>query len=119
MKWLFHLILACFVVSLPALAVDFTVSGQGLPSTAASPTSDQGKALTTSIKITTIVISNTSNSAQTVTVNDCQGTPFYLYKAYPIQPLTTWIFSAAVPFAGCLQWSASSTSVMGTIVGAQ
>jgi hypothetical protein len=120
MKQLLLVVLISLGLSIPSFAGTFTVSGQGIPSSAASPTSDQGKALTTSLQLTTLVIANTSASSQTVTVNDCQGTPFYLFKAAPIPAGTTWIVNAtAIPFAGCLQWSASSTAVMGTIVGAQ
>jgi len=119
MKYLLALISISLALSLPAWAANFTVSGQALPPTATSPTSDQGKALTSSLATTTIVIANTGNSSQTVTVNDCQTTPFYLFKSYPIPALTTWTVTASVPFGGCLQWSASATSVMGTIVGAQ
>jgi hypothetical protein len=121
MRHLFLLAVACLVLSLPAMALDFTVSGQGLPPSVASPTSDQGKALTSSLKVSLLVIVNTGSVSQTVTVNDCQGTPFYLFKATPIPALTTWTVStpAGMPFAGCLKWAASSTTVMGTITGAQ
>jgi hypothetical protein len=118
----YALALLTLLIAAPAFAVDFTVSGQGIPTSAASPNSDQGKSLSAGSTLATlIVIANTSNSTQTVTINDCQTTPFYLFKAYPIPALTTWILNLGqgLRFVGCLQWSASATSVMGTISGAQ
>lgn len=112
-------------LSLTTLAADFTVSGQGIPASPASPTSDQGKSLASSVVAQLIVIANTSNTPQTITILDCQGTPFYLFKAYPIPALTTWVVNLSagpnggLRFGGCLQWSASATSVMGTIAGSQ
>lgn len=97
----------------------FHVSGQQLPGSLTSPTPIEGIALTTSVAVDSIVISNTDSVAHTVTIEDCQGTPFILYNAYSIPATTTWFTGpmAGTRFTGCIKWSASDTHVMGTIVG--
>lgn len=124
-----RLIRSLFVLSLWAglglaqtAETHFTVSGVGLPSTLTIPTSDQGQTLNRSLTVMVLVISNTSGSQQTVSVQDCGSTPFQLFASAPIAAAgssgATWVIPlSGTRFSGCIKWSASSTSVMGAIVG--
>lgn len=97
----------------------FHVSGQGMPASLTSPTSDENRPTNRSLLLDTLVIANNSGAQQTVTLQDCQTTPFKFFNGAPIPAGTTWVLSFVngIRFQGCLQWSASSTSVMGTLVG--
>jgi hypothetical protein len=94
------------------------VSGAALPLSVTSPTPIEGTALTQSVGVTMLVISNGTASTQTVTVEDCASPPFILFNGYAIAANNTW----TVPmfdtrFQGCFRWFASSTTVQGTATG--
>ena len=119
--------LLIFLIAFSASAADasgppFTVSGMSLPASLASPVCDQGAAcgtsngaLTRSVMVLSLVISNTDSSSHTVTVEDCQSTPFQFLPAVTVAANSTLPYSGQFRFAGCLQWSASSTKVQGSI----
>ena len=97
----------------------FHVTGQSITGTLASPATVEGGTLATSVNIDFIVIANKDSSAHTITIQDCTPTtPFVLFNAYSIPATTTWTIPLGNSrFVGCLQWTASSTNVWGTIVG--
>ena len=98
----------------------FHVSGQALPAVLASPTSIEGKVLNVSSTISILVIANTDTTSHTVTIQDGQTTAFKLFNAYTIEAGATWVVPLnGTRFEGGLNWSASDTKVMGTIVGEQ
>jgi hypothetical protein len=102
----------------------FTVSGQGLPSSLASPSCDQGSScggstpgtLSRSLMVENLVVVNTDTSSHTFTLEDCQATPFVLYSASTLTAGQVITLAGPVRFSGCLQWSANSTKVMGSVV---
>lgn len=113
-------LVALLAVGLCSAANDFHVSGAGLPASLTVPTSDEGKVLSTSVNVTTVVIVNTDASPHTVTIQDCQTTPFKLSNGYTITPGTTWTFNLnGIRFQGCFKWTANSTTVQGAVVGIQ
>lgn len=97
---------------------NFQVTGQTLPPTLTSPSKVQGGTTNTDTDVTYLIIANTGSSDRTVTVADCSVSAFYLFNAYTIPAKAMWGLPLAnTRFKGCLKWSASSTEVMGTIVG--
>lgn len=104
---------------------EFHVSGQNLPTSIGSPTAVEGGALdaatigaTSGIVIDMLIIANTSSSSQTVHIEDCGSTAFLFFNDYPIAAKTTW--TIPIPntrFTGCFKWSASATTVQGTVTG--
>jgi hypothetical protein len=118
------LILGSLIASSLSGIVGWTVAGTALPPTLTIPTPDQGASfpnLNRSVTTNNIVISNTDSSVHTVTIQDCQATPFKLLNATTIPAVGTagnpLIMSGPIRFTGCIKWSASSTTVMGTMVG--
>lgn len=116
-----------FLFAFAAASADgppFTVSGQALPSSLASPACDQGSAcggstpgtLTRSLATDQVVIVNTDSGSHTFTLEDCQTAPFVLYSASTLTAGQVLYIPGPVRFAGCLQWSASSSKVMGSVV---
>jgi hypothetical protein len=100
----------------------FHVTGQQIPATLTSPATLEGATTSTNVNVDFIVIANTDGSAShTVTVEDCSSpNPFILFNAYPVAAGTMWpVPMGNSRFVGCLKWSASSTSLMGTIVGSR
>jgi hypothetical protein len=96
------------------------VPGTPIPGSLTSPTPAQGGALTQTVLVHQITIANTSSSAQTFTIEDCQGTPFLLANGVSIPALTTFLYPlAGTRFVGCFKWSASATSVQGSMVGSR
>lgn len=95
------------------------ISGRPLPTSLAIPTSDEGVPMDRSRLVSSITLVNGSGSTQTVTVQDCQVTPFVLFNAAPMAAGQTWIisYSESVRFQGCFKWAASSASVQGQASG--
>lgn len=122
LKSICFVLLLCFIcVNVTAFA-NITVSGVGLPAVLASPTSDQGVALTRSMTVTSMTLANNTSSAQTITIQDCQTTPFQLFdgtNGSSIAAGDKWFISGPIRFSGCFKWAASSTSVQGTLTGVQ
>lgn len=97
---------------------NFQVTGQTLPPTLTSPTKVQGGTTNTDTDVMLLILANTGSTDRTVTVTDCSSSVFYLFNAYTLPAKAMW----ALPlyntrFKGCLKWSATSTEIMGTIVG--
>ena len=96
----------------------FHVSGQQVPAVAASPATLEGGTLNTSVNVDFLVIANSDTSSHTITVVDCASTPFLLFTAAPVAAQTTWTIPLGnMRFTSCFQWSASSTTVYGSVVG--
>ena len=97
----------------------FHVLGVALPASLAAPAALEGINLaTTSVNVTHLVLVNTDSSDHTVTVSDCQSTPFVLFNGETIAAKTMWpVPMGNVRFGGCFKWTASSTTVMGAVTG--
>ena len=111
---------AAAVAQSPDRRTQFHVTSSGLPASLTVPSTIEGRSLNNrNVNVEFVVIANTDPAnVQTVTIQDCQMTPFKLASAYPIQPLQTWFIPlGGATFVGCIKWSASSTNVMGSIVG--
>src|SRR6266849_1923423 len=79
------------LASQPRSPRQFHVTGQAIPTSAASPAALEGGTLNTDVNVDFLVISNTDSSSHTVTVVDCTAvTPFSLFTASPIAALTVW-----------------------------
>lgn len=116
-------LLLALVVAVQLLAfTSITVSGVGLPSMLASPTSDQGRVLSTTVTINSLTLANNTASTQTVNIQDCQSTPFKLFDGSNGSTMAAgdkWFVNGPIKFQGCFKWTASSTSVQGTLTGVQ
>ena len=97
----------------------FHVTLNALPSSLTAPTPIEGGALTTSVNVDFIVLTNPDASAHTVTVEDCTATtPFTPLNAVSLPANTTWgLPFGNTRFVGCFKWSSSSALVQGSVVG--
>jgi hypothetical protein len=59
---------------------------------------------------------NTDSASHTFTLEDCQTAPFVLYNASALTAGQVVYVIGPIRFIGCLQWSANSSKVMGSIV---
>lgn len=99
---------------------DFHVSGVQIPGSLTNPAAIEGGTLNTGVFVTQLIIANTDlSNGHTVTVQDCTPTtPFILLNGYTIAAGSTWFLPlGGTRFTGCFKWSASDTTVMGTVVG--
>lgn len=122
MKTLCLLLLALLVCTTLFGFAAVSVSGIGLPASLASPTSDQGKVLNVSMTVTNMTLANNTSSTQTITIQDCQGTPFKLFDGVNGSTMAAgdkWFVPGPIRFSGCFKWMATSTSVQGTLSGVQ
>ncbi len=107
-----------------------TSQAQGLPanqwhkSLAAMPTmsttvvTNEGKTLNTSRYLDFFIFYNSDSSDHTVTLQDAEMSPFYLFNATTIKAGQTWIFpTGGVLMISGIKWSASSATVQGALVG--
>ena len=102
----------------------FHVSGQYIPNSLTAPTPvEGGGALTASITVDLLVISNVDSATHTILIEDGQGTPFVLFPTLTV-PATgssnsTWIIPMfGTRFQNGIKWQAdASNKLMGAIVG--
>jgi hypothetical protein len=100
----------------------FHVTGQALPATLTTPAVLEGGTTNTNVNLSTLVLVNTDTAAHTVTIEDCQATPFVFFPAVTIPAVGSANSSWVIPmygtrFTGCFKWSASSALVFGSVVG--
>jgi hypothetical protein len=99
------------------------VSGVAVPTSYASPTLLEGGTATGNLDIIEVVFANNSNTPQNVSIEDCTvPTPAILFSNVSIpangSANSVWTIALGnVRFTGCLKWQASSTSVIGWMVG--
>ncbi len=118
------LIALVFALLLPAQILNGRgchVLGLALTGSLVIPACDEGGSMNSSANVTQVTISNTDSSSHTVTIQDCQTSPFYLANAMTVPAATdlVWAFgSNSLRFGGCFKWSASSTTVLGSVTAA-
>src|SRR5262252_1601118 len=70
----------------------FHVTGTPLPATLTSPAVFEGGTTNANVDLNLLTIANTDTANQhTVTIEDCQATPFILFNTYPLAAGQTWI----------------------------
>jgi hypothetical protein len=102
-------------------AAKYYVSFQAMPTSLSYVVTDENVTLSRSSVVHSVAFRNTDTGSHTVTMQDCQGTPFKLFdgantaSTIAAGEILSLNFGDGIKFKSCVKWQTSDAKVFGAL----